>query len=111
MIEDKVYSMNQFSDLDFDPLLYKFMKDEGEYRAVLDCKRWGRKNNLVAYYTVDGVGKIVASTFVNRNYLHVRDIPIGSKLILTFSKRGHTGNYLRKIQVLDDFENVIDTFE
>lgn len=111
MNKNKVYSMNQMTDIGFDPLPYKMMEQEGEFKATLDFKRWGRKQNLVAYFSVDEIGKIVASTFWNREYLNLKEIPIGSRLIITFYRKGKTGNYLRKIQVLDAKGNIKETYE
>lgn len=111
MNKTKVYSMNQMTEIGFDPLPYKPMENEGDFKAVLDFKRWGKKQNLVAYFNVENIGLIVASTFFNRNYLNLKRIPIGSKLIISFYRKGKTGNYLRKIQVLDKNENVIETYE
>lgn len=111
MDKNKVYSMKQMDEVGFDPLPYKMMEQEGEFKATLDFKRWGKKQNLVAYFNIEEVGKIVASTFRNREYLNLRLIPIGSKLIITFYRKGNTGNYLRKIQVLDSNGNIKETYE
>lgn len=111
MDKNKVYSIKQMDEVGFDPLPYKMMEQEGEFKAILDFKRWGKKQNLVAYFSVKNIGKIVASTFWNREYLNLKEIPTGSKLIITFYRKGKTGNYLRKIQVLDSNGNIKETYE
>lgn len=111
MNDKTVYSMDEMMVIGFDPLPYKMMEQEGEFKATLDFKRWGKKQNLVAYFSVEEIGKIVASTFWNREYLNLKEIPMGSKLIITFGRKGKTGNYLRKLQVLDFEGNIKETYE
>ena len=56
MNKNKVYSLNQIDEVGFDSLPYKIMEQEGEFKATLDFKRWGKKQNLVAYFSVEEIG-------------------------------------------------------
>lgn len=80
------------------------------YRGVTS---YNAKNIKALSWTLDfdKAEWFVASTFWNREYLNLKEIPIGSKLIITFSRKGKTGNYLRKLQVLDFEGNIKETYE
>lgn len=42
MNDKTVYSMDEMMVIGFDPLPYKMMEQEGEFKATLDFKRWGK---------------------------------------------------------------------
>ena len=57
----RALSNDEFYQSGINPYDYHFSKTEGQFIATLDSKRWGKKKNILAYFTtVDGL-KIVAS--------------------------------------------------
>ena len=68
MSEDKTaYSWNQFVESGFDGREYEFPAYEGEFTGTIACKRWDKRQNLLAYM-VDGYGEnnpiVVKSEFI-----------------------------------------------
>ena len=54
---------------------------DGVFNAQLDCKRWGKKRNVLAYFT-----------------LGIPEIEEGAMLTLTFEKAKNGVSYLRKVE-------------
>ena len=42
---------------------------DGVFKARLDCKRWGKKRNILAYFTFEDRSKVMASAWQNTGYL------------------------------------------
>mgnify|MGYP005763302075 CR=1 FL=1 len=42
---------------------------DGVFKARLDCKRWGKKRNILAYFTFEDGSKVMASAWQNTGYL------------------------------------------
>lgn len=74
---------------------------EGVFEARLDCKRWGKKRNVLAYFTFEDGSKIMASAWQNTDYLGIPEIAEGSMLILTFERAKNGISYLRKVEKND----------
>ena len=70
----------------------------GIFKAQLDCKRWGKKRNILAYFTFEAGSKIMASDWQNTGYLGIPEIEEGSMLTLTFERAKNGISYLRKVE-------------
>ena len=102
MEEKRALSNRQFAASDFDIKPYSFITTEGVYTGTLDFKRWGKKKNLLSYFTLIDGRKIFASTFALQNYLGLADISLGSIVKLTFiAAKGSGLIYLRKVEIKD----------
>lgn len=67
---------------------------DGVFKARLDCKRWGKKRNVLAYFTLeDGT-----SAWQNTGYLGIPEIEEGTMLTLTFERAKNGISYLRKVE-------------
>lgn len=79
---------------------YSFCEQEGTFKATLDYKRWGKKRNVVAYFTFKDGRKILTAAWWNQDYLGLCELPIGATVNLTFSKKRKNTCYLRKVEVV-----------
>lgn len=70
----------------------------GIFKARLDCKRWGKKRNILAYFTFEDGSKVIASAWQNTGYLGIPEIEEGTMLTLTFERAKDGISYLRKIE-------------
>ena len=84
MEEKKALSKRQFAQSDFSIEQYGLMDEEGTFRATLEFKRWGKKLNLLSYFTLEDGRKIFASSWQRDGYLGLPDIRLGSSVELTF---------------------------
>ena len=71
---------------------------DGVFKARLDCKRWGKKRNILAYFTFEDGSKVMASAWQNTGYLGIPEIEEGARLMLTFERAKNGISYLRKIE-------------
>lgn len=71
---------------------------EGVFKARLDCKRWGKKRNVLTYFTFEDGSKIMAAAWQNTGYLGIPEIEEGAVLTLTFEKAKNGISYLRKVE-------------
>ena len=44
---------------------------DGVFKARLDCKRWGKNRNILAYFTFEDGSKIMAAAWQNTGYLGI----------------------------------------
>lgn len=77
---------------------YKTNEREGVFTAQLDCKRWGKKRNILAYFTFEDGSKVMASAWQNTGYLGIPEIEEGVRLTLTFERSKYGISYLRKVE-------------
>ena len=70
---------------------------DGVFKARLDCKRWGKKRNILAYFTFEDGSKVMASAWQNTGYLGIPEIEEGARLMLTFERAKNGISYLRKV--------------
>ena len=70
----------------------------GIFKAQLDCKRWSKKRNILAYFTFEDESKVMASAWQNTGYLGIPEIEEGAMLTLTFEKAKNGISYLRKVE-------------
>lgn len=83
MEEKRALTRRQFASSDFDASGYSFNEQPGEFVATIDCKRWG-KTKLISYFTFEDGRKVVSVTWPRSNYRGLTDMPLGSKVKLTF---------------------------
>ena len=88
MSEKRAYTMSEFLKIKGNTDHYNFNDREGVFTAVLDYKVWGKKRNLLSFYTLDDGRKILCNTWSNEDYLKVDEIPMGTKVRLTFKASG-----------------------
>lgn len=77
---------------------YSFNDEEGTFTARLDGKRWGKKANLLAYFTLENGKKVVASAWWEKEYLGIDEYKEGTMLTLTCTKSKNGKVYLRKVE-------------
>lgn len=77
---------------------YLTNEHEGVFKARLDCKRWGKKRNVFAYFTFEDGSKIMVAAWQNTGYLGIPEIEEGAMLTLTFEKAKNGISYLRKVE-------------
>lgn len=88
----RAYSQIQFQESGFDPSDYEFNEQEGEFIGILQCKKYGKKRNVIAYVELEDGRKIMCTAFQTPNdYLGILDIDMSKKVKLTFN-RSKTGN-------------------
>ena len=80
---------------------YCFCEEEGTFKAVLDFARYGKKKNVIAYFTFEDGRKIMACAWNNMSYLGLNRIPIGTELCLTFTKKKSDSCYLRNVDIAE----------
>ena len=80
---------------------YCFCEEEGTFKAVLDFARYGKKKNVIAYFTFEDGRKIMACAWNNMSYLGLNRIPIGTELYLTFAKKKSDSCYLRNVEIAE----------
>ncbi len=71
---------------------------DGVFKARLDCKRWGKNRNILAYFTFEDGSKIMAAAWQNTGYLGIPEIEGGAMLTLTFERAKNGISYLRKVE-------------
>lgn len=74
-----------------DTSMYNVQTQPGEFTGTLDVKKWGKKTNVICFFTLDSGEKIAANVWWRQNYLGLKEIPIGSRVTLSFeiSKKGN----------------------
>ena len=77
---------------------YKTNEKDGVFKARLYCKRWGKKRNILAYFTFEDGSKVMASAWQNTGYLGIPEIEEGATLTLTFEREKNGISYLRKVE-------------
>ena len=94
------YSKRQFAQSDFDATGYVFPTEEGVFKAVLDCKRYGKTRNLIGYFTLENGQTIMTSAWQNDNYHGLQEVPFGALMELEFVKNKRGVIHLRRATVL-----------
>ena len=94
------YSKRQFAQSDFDATGYGFPTEEGVFKAVLDCKRYGKTRNLIGYFTLENGQTIMTSAWQNDNYHGLQEVPFGALMELEFVKNKRGVIHLRRATVL-----------
>ena len=96
--EPKAYSTRQFAMSNFHADGYRFPDREGTFTGILECKRWGKKGNMIAYFDLDDCGEIITSAWQNTDYMGLGEILMGAEVTVTFEKASNGKIYLRKAE-------------
>lgn len=103
MKERRAWSSKELMASSIDPYEYNYCETVGEFPAMLDAKVWGNKSNILAYFTFEDGRKIVAAVWrynsMKREYLGLDEIPLGTKMFLTFRKGRGQRAYLRDFRI------------
>ena len=99
MSEDKrAMTWQEFVDSDFDGRAYEFPDFEGTCFATIACKRWDKRQNLLAYLNLDDGRKILTSAWQRDDYHGLGEMPIGTRVKVTFVKSANGNAYLREVE-------------
>ncbi len=100
-MKDKVYTQEDLKSLNLVTCDYKFnMESTGEFVGVLDIKAETVRNGLRVFFTMDSGEKIIATVQWWQKYLHFYEIPVGTRLILTYTENSKGGIFLSAAQVM-----------
>ncbi len=91
-------SLRQFKEKGIYVDEYLTNERDGVFKARLDCKRWGKNRNILAYFTFEDGSKIMAAAWQNTGYLGIPEIEEGAMLTLTFERAKNGISYLRKVE-------------
>ena len=98
--EKRALSWQEFVDSGFDGRDYEFPDFEGTYEATIACKRWDKNKNLLAYLDFDDGKKIMTSAWNEKNYLGLADIPLNTRVSVSFQFSARGISYLRSVEVI-----------
>ena len=70
---------------------YSLNEDEGTFEGEIVLKKWGRTRNIICFINCGECAFKCTAFQNNDNYLGLADMPMGSRVRLTF-KRSKTGN-------------------
>lgn len=76
--------MERKYEIDFN--YYSFMDEEGEFEGKIDTKNYGKKNNIIINVTLTDGRKITAVAYNDNDYLGLKEIEVGSNVIMTFER-------------------------
>ncbi len=70
---------------------YSFPDFDGDVVGEIACKRWNRSRNLLTYIDLDDGRKIVTGAWNTNNFCGLADMPVGTRVRLSFrfSKNGN----------------------
>ena len=88
-MQDTVYTRDQMRELRIMTQEYEFNVEEGFFSARLDLKAEGQSGTLRVFFTFDDGRKIVAPVYWWKRYLGFYEIPVGSRLLLTYTRCSH----------------------
>jgi hypothetical protein len=91
--EKRALSWREFVESGFDGF-------EGTFAATIACKRWDRNKNLLAYLDFDDGRKIMTSAWSEKNYLGLADIPLNTRVSVSFQFSAKGVSYLRSVEVI-----------
>lgn len=98
--EKRALSWQEFVDSGFNDRDYEFPDFEGTYEATIACKRWDKNRNLLAYLDFDDGRKIMTSAWSEKNYLGLADIPLNTRVSVSFQFSAKGISYLRSVEVI-----------
>ena len=100
------YSTDQFRALGLDTSAYCYNQQEGTFIGRLNLKKWGKHRNLLIFCTMDDGRKLICSApQMPHYYLGLKDIPMGTRVALTFGT-SRTGKLrLDAVAVVSDAED------
>lgn len=65
---------------------YSFPTEEGTYKGTLDFKRYGKKQNILAFITLENGDKIIGAAYKDNDYHGLREIEVDSMIEVVFTK-------------------------
>lgn len=86
MEQQNALSRRQFRESKFKEADYKFNMQPGEFVAIIDCKRWGKRKKLITYMTFADGRKIVAPTWPRSRYEGLANMEVGSKICVLYEE-------------------------
>ena len=98
--EKRALSWREFVESGFDGREYQFPDFEVTFAATIACKRWDRNKNLLAYLDFDDGRKIMTSAWSEKNYLGLADIPLNTRVSVSFQFSEKGVSYLRSVEVI-----------
>lgn len=102
MTEQRGLSRRQFAASSFDPDGYVFNEQPGEFVAVIDCKRWGKRKKLITYMTFEDGRRIVAPTWPRSRYEGLADMMVGSRIRIGYLHNNSGTLCVRRVILLDN---------
>lgn len=97
-----IYTAEQLMEIEADTSMYQYHLVADTVIARLDLKAWMKaRGRLRAFFTCEDGQKIIAFLCSFNNYLGFRDIPVGSRLKLTFSET-EKGVFLGKVEPIPE---------
>ena len=99
-MDKRALSWQEYLDSGFDGRDYKFPDFEGTFEAEMVSKRWDKNSKLLVYLDFDDGSKVITSAWQDSNYMGLADIPVNSRVRVTFqySKKGIS--YLRSAEAI-----------
>lgn len=98
--EKRALSWREFVESGFDGREYQFPDFDGTFAATITCKRWDRNKNLLAYLDFNDGRKIMTSAWSEKNYLGLADIPLNTRVSVSFQFSAKGVSYLRSVEVI-----------
>jgi hypothetical protein len=95
------YSQLQFQSLEMDTRDYLFNDEEGVFYVTLDIKVWGNNKNLLAFFTLEDGRKFISSAPYFQKYYELPEMPIGSKVEITYAPNRKGKVYLIGVKKID----------
>lgn len=98
VFEDIVYTTEQLMTMEVDTSMYQCYFEVGTIIATLDLKaKMNAPGRMRAFFTREDGKKIIVFLYSLNDYLGFHNIPVGSRLKLTFSETGK-GIFLSEAQ-------------
>lgn len=94
----KILTWDEFVNSDIDTRDYEFADFEGTFSATLVCKRWGKKDNVIAYFLLDDGRKISAMAWKDTRYMGLKNIETGESVTVTFERTKNGYCRLAKVE-------------
>ena len=98
--DSRALSWDQFVKSGFDGRDYKFPDFEGDCAAVIACKRWNKNHNLLVYLDTKDGRKIITAARGKDNFYGLADLPVGTRVLVTFGASDQGNFFLRGAEEL-----------
>ena len=99
-MKNEIYTRQEFREQGHGVNDYDYNTLPGEFSAVLEMKAWGKNRNLRSFFRFDDGRKIIAPSYDWQRYCGICEIPIGSRVKLTYEERSD-GVYLTRAEKAD----------
>jgi hypothetical protein len=96
--------------IDFDE--YRYMEQDGEFEGRFVWRWKNPRGDLECFFDLDDGRKIRATTWADREYLHMDTFPVGDRCRLEFRRSGSgRRSYLRRVLSRQQEQAAPDPFE